>query len=150
MVFEAVWSPFPIRIAYLVRTPEGFVVGDLWGTGTHPFTVDGHAAPVAPAWRWDSKALAYVTVEPGVTFAALHAFLRARGSRLFASTTGGSPHASVVGNALERGDGSGPYGDRLQHACALEVVLPTGEVVHTGHDRFEGARSALPFSWHAL
>lgn len=62
----AVWSPFPIRIAYLVRTPEGFVVGDLWGTGTHPFTVDGHAAPVAPAWRWDSKALAYVTAAGAV------------------------------------------------------------------------------------
>ncbi len=93
------------------------------------------------------EALAYVTVEPGVTFADLHAFLRARGSRLFASTTGGSPHGSVLGNALERGDGSGPYGDRLQHTCALEVVLPTGEVVHTGHDRFAGARAAPLFRW---
>jgi hypothetical protein len=57
----AVWSPFPIRIAYLLRSPDGYVVGDLWGTGTHPFTIDRDAAPVAPAWRWDSKALAYVT-----------------------------------------------------------------------------------------
>jgi hypothetical protein len=57
----AVWSPFPIRIAYVLRTATGFTVGDLWGTGTHPFTVDTDAAPVVPAWRWDSKALAYVT-----------------------------------------------------------------------------------------
>jgi hypothetical protein len=57
----AVWSPFPIRIAYLLRSPDGYVVGDLWGTGTHPFTIDRNAAPVVPAWRWDSKALAYVT-----------------------------------------------------------------------------------------
>ena len=57
----AVWSPFPIRIAYLLRTRAGFTVGDLWGTGTHPFTVDTDAARVVPAWRWDSKALAYVT-----------------------------------------------------------------------------------------
>ena len=57
----AVWSPFPIRIAYLLRTASGYTVGDLWGTGTHPFTVDRDAAPVTPAWRWDSKALAYVT-----------------------------------------------------------------------------------------
>ena len=57
----AVWSPFPIRIAYLLRTRAGFTVGDVWGTGTHPFTVDTGAAPVVPAWRWDSKALAYVT-----------------------------------------------------------------------------------------
>jgi hypothetical protein len=62
----AVWSPFPIRIAYLLRTRAGFTVGDLWGTGTHPFTVDVKAAPVAPAWRWDSKALAYVTAAGAV------------------------------------------------------------------------------------
>lgn len=57
----AAWSPFPIRIAYVLRTASGFTVGDLWGTGTHRFTVDRDAAPVTPAWRWDSKALAYVT-----------------------------------------------------------------------------------------
>jgi 4-cresol dehydrogenase (hydroxylating) len=48
----------------------------------------------------------------------------------------------VLANALERGDGSGPYGDRVNHVCALEVVLPTGEVVHTGQDRFAGAKAA--------
>ena len=62
----AVWSPFPIRIAYLLRTAGGYTVGDLWGTGTHPFTVDTHAAPVMPAWRWDSKALAYVAASGSV------------------------------------------------------------------------------------
>jgi hypothetical protein len=56
-----VWSPFPIRIAYLLHSARGFTVGDVWGTGTHPFTVDTAAAPVTPTWRWDSKALAYVT-----------------------------------------------------------------------------------------
>jgi hypothetical protein len=62
----AIWSPFPIRIAYLLRTASGFTVGDMWGTGTHPFTVDTDAAPVTPAWRWDSKALAYVTASNAV------------------------------------------------------------------------------------
>jgi FAD/FMN-containing dehydrogenase len=81
--------------------------------------------------------MAWVTVEPGVTFAALYDFLRARGARLFANATGASPEASVVGNALERGDGAGPYGDRASYVCALEVVLPTGECVHTGFGRFE-------------
>jgi hypothetical protein len=60
------WSPFPIRIAYVLETPSGFTVGDLWGTGTHPFTVDRDAAPITPAWRWDSKALAYVTASGAV------------------------------------------------------------------------------------
>ena len=60
------WSPFPIRIAYLLRTERGYTVGDLWGTGTHPFTVDTDAARVTPSWRWDSKALAYVTASGAV------------------------------------------------------------------------------------
>jgi 4-cresol dehydrogenase (hydroxylating) len=81
--------------------------------------------------------LAFVRLEPGVTFRELYDFLKSKGSRLYASTTGGSPDGSVVGNALERGDGSGPLGDRALFACALEVVLPTGEIVHTGFDRFE-------------
>jgi hypothetical protein len=62
----AVWSPFPIRIAYLLRTASGYTVGDLWGNGTHPFTVDTTAAPVTPTWRWDSKALAYVSASGAV------------------------------------------------------------------------------------
>ena len=61
-----VWSPFPIRIAYLLRTATGYTVGDLWGTGTHPFTVDTRAAAVTPTWRWDSKALAYVSASGAV------------------------------------------------------------------------------------
>jgi 4-cresol dehydrogenase (hydroxylating) flavoprotein subunit len=52
---------------------------------------------------------------------------------------GGPPDASLVGNALERGDGVGRYGDRLLHACELEVVLPTGECIHTGLGRYGGA-----------
>lgn len=86
--------------------------------------------------------LATVTLEPGVSFARLYAFLCERRSRLFASTTGGSPDGSVVANALERGDGSGPHGERALHLTALEVVLATGEVLHTGFDRFEGCSTA--------
>jgi 4-cresol dehydrogenase (hydroxylating) len=91
--------------------------------------------------------LGYLTVEPGVTFGAAYAFLKERQSRLFLSSTGASPAASLIGNALERGDGSGPYGDRFAHVCGLEVVLPTGECVHTGFGRFEGARTAPLHRW---
>src|SRR5580692_7725014 len=140
-----------LRVANRFRVPVYPVSrGKNWGFGSRVPTRDQCA--ILDLSRMDrivdhDEALAYVTVEPGVTFAALYEFLRARGSRLFASTTGGSPHASVIGNALERGDGAGPLGDRMAHTCALEVVLPTGEVVHTGHDRFEGARVAPLFRW---
>ena len=91
--------------------------------------------------------LAHVTVEPGVTFGQLYQFLQQRGSRLFANTTGAGPEASVIGNALERGDGAGPYGDRFAHVCALEVVLPTGECIHTGFDRFAETPLAPLHRW---
>lgn len=91
--------------------------------------------------------LAFVRLEPGVTFRELYAFLKSSGSRLYASTTGGSPDGSVVGNAIDRGDGSGPLGDRAISVCALEVVLPTGEVVHTGFDRFGGSAVSSVQRW---
>ena len=140
-----------LRVATRFRVPVYPVSrGRNWGFGSRAPVRDGSV--LLDLGRMDrivdfDEALGYVTVEPGVTFAALHAFLRGRGSGLFLSTTGGSPRSSVVGNALERGDGAGPYGDRASHVCALEVVLPTGEVVHTGHDRFAGARAAPLFRW---
>jgi 4-cresol dehydrogenase (hydroxylating) len=86
--------------------------------------------------------LGYVTVEPGVSFAQMHEFLSERGAPFVMTVPSTSPRASLVGHALERGPGRGGYGDRFLHSAAMEVVLPTGECVHTGLDRFEGARAA--------
>ena len=93
--------------------------------------------------RGFDEELAHVTVEPGVTFRQLYEFLVRRRSRLYLNTIGGSPEASVLANALERGDGSGPYADRFAHVCALEVVLSTGECLHTGFGRFGGPLAPL-------
>jgi FAD binding domain len=68
-----------------------------------------------------NEKLAYITVEPGVTFRQIHGYLRDINSNLFVSVIGGSPDASAIGNALERGDGIGPYGDRIAHACGFEL-----------------------------
>lgn len=83
--------------------------------------------------------MAHVTVEPGVSFRQLAEFLRTCRARVFAGVTGGPADASVVGNALERGDGSGPLPDRFAHVCNLEVVLPTGEILETGFGRLAGS-----------
>ena len=88
------------------------------------------------------ETLAYITVEPGVTFRQASHFLRSKETNLFLSVIGGHREASLIGNALERGDGVGPYGEQSSHACALEVVLPDGECVHTGFDRFGNRKSA--------
>ncbi len=124
--------------------------GRNWGLGSRVPPRDG--CVLLDLGRMDrivafDEDMAWVTVEPGVGFGQLYDFLRARGSRLFVNTTGASPEASVLGNALERGDGTGPYGDRASYVCALEVVLPTGECVHTGFARFADAKLAPLHRW---
>ncbi|PRP97884.1 4-cresol dehydrogenase [hydroxylating] flavoprotein subunit [Enhygromyxa salina] len=88
-----------------------------------------------------------LTIEPGVTFEQVVEFLDQQGSRYFFNITGSSPWSSPLANALERGDGVGPYGDRVAHTCGLEVVLPDGRVVHTGMSRFDRAATATLHRW---
>jgi 4-cresol dehydrogenase (hydroxylating) len=114
--------------------------GKNWGLGSRVPTADGSVllelSRMSRIVHFDEE-LAAVTVEPGVTFAQLYRFLGERKSRLFANTTGASPHASVLGNAIERGDGTGPNGDRFNHVAGLEVVLGSGEVLRTGFARYD-------------
>jgi 4-cresol dehydrogenase (hydroxylating) len=118
--------------------------GKNWGMGSRVPVVDGSV--LLDLGRMNrildfDEDMAYITVEPGVTFGQVHAFLRARSSRLFCAVIGGSAQASLIGNALERGDGVGPYRNRAEHASAMEVVLPTGERIQTGLGRWSDACS---------
>jgi 4-cresol dehydrogenase (hydroxylating) len=115
--------------------------GRNWGFGSRVPTVDG--AILVDLQRMNRIVgldvdLAHVSLEPGVTFLELYEDLAARATDLFLPAGGGPSDASVIGNLVERGDGVGPYGDRASHACALEVVLPTGELVLTGPARHAG------------
>jgi 4-cresol dehydrogenase (hydroxylating) len=113
-----------------------------WGLG-------GRAPPRAGAVLLDLRrldritdfddALGVVTVEPGVTFGALAAFLREHGGRWMLNVTGAPPQASVLANALQRGDGAGPYADRWQHLGPLDVVLGDGRRLRTGFARYGDA-----------
>jgi 4-cresol dehydrogenase (hydroxylating) len=94
-----------------------------------------------------SEELGFLRVQPGVTFEQAYGFLCEQQSRLILSVTGSSPQTSMIGNALERGIGRGPYSDRFAHSCALKVLLPTGEVLHTDFARFEGSRTANLHRW---
>lgn len=81
-----------------------------------------------------------LTVEPGVTFEQAHEYLRGHSARFAFAGTGAPNDASLIGNVLERGLGKGLGGSRMDHFCDLEVVLPSGEVLHTGLSRYENAR----------
>ena len=140
-----------LRIANRHRVPVYPISrGRNWGYGSRVPMSDG--CVLLDLGRMDaivdfSEELAYVTVEPGVTQQQVYDFLKIRNSRLMLTVTGAPPDASMIGNALERGLGKGVYGDRFSHVCGLEVVLADGCLLHTGYDRFAGAKVAPLGRW---
>jgi 4-cresol dehydrogenase (hydroxylating) flavoprotein subunit len=140
-----------VKIANQFKTPIYPISrGRNWGLGSRVPVRTGCA--LLDLGRLDrivdySEKLGYITVQPGVTFRQVQEFLLEQKSRLFAAVTGGPPDGSLVGNALERGEGSGPYGDRAAHVCGLEVVLPSGVTIRTGFGRFSNASTAPLSQW---
>ncbi len=115
--------------------------GKNWGYGSRVPLVD--ACVLIDLGRLDrivehSDKYGYVTLEPGVTFEQLFSYLRENNSDLLMSATGGGLQSSILGNAVERGIGTGLYADRFASVCDLEVVMPDGEIINTGFGRFGG------------
>lgn len=139
-----------VRIANRFRIPiYPISSGKNWGYGSRVPARDGVLLDLGRMNRIVdfNEELAYVTVEPGVTQRQLHAFLRARGSRLWMDATGASPDCSIIGNTLERGFGHTPMGDHCGNACGYEVVLPTGECIDTGFGRFPASKARSVNRW---
>lgn len=135
-----------LRIAAAARHPVyPYSRGCNWGLGSRLPTADGCALIDLSAMNrvldYDPR-LGTLTVEPGVHFAQAAAFLKQQRSDFYCSVTGGPAYGSLIGNALERGGGDGPYGDRGAHMAAVEIVLAGGEVVRTGFDRYPNASTA--------
>jgi 4-cresol dehydrogenase (hydroxylating) len=140
-----------IEIAYHNHIPiYPISTGKNWGYGSRVPVTDGNVlldlGRLSRIVAFD-ETLATITVEPGVTFGQVQSFLREQGSRLMLTPTGSSLHTSLIGNALERGLAGGLYADRWQHVCALEVILPDGEILHTGFARFANAHAATVHRW---
>ena len=93
-----------------------------------------------------NEELGYVTLEPGVTLQQLYECLQDRKSELLVPTTGSSPYTSILGNAVERGV-SAVGKDKNECICALEVVLPNGECIHTGFGRLPNAKASSVYRW---
>jgi 4-cresol dehydrogenase (hydroxylating) len=84
------------------------------------------------------ETLGFALVEPGVTYYDLH---RALGTpRKFWLDPPAAGWGSVIGNTLERGYGTTPYGDHAAHQCGMEVVLANGDVVRTGMGAMASSR----------
>lgn len=92
-----------------------------------------------------NETLAYAVVEPGVTYQAMYDELVRRGNKLMLDVTSGPPQGGMLGNALDKGAGYGPYFDHFGFSCGMEVVLANGEILRTG----DGALDSPDISnWH--
>ncbi|TFL14743.1 FAD-binding oxidoreductase [Pusillimonas caeni] len=87
----------------------------------------------------------FAEVQPGVSFQMLHDELARRGNKLMVSATSGPPHGGILGNAMDRGAGYGPYFDHFGMLCGMEVVLGNGDIVRTGDGSLEGDNLV---NWH--
>ncbi len=72
--------------------------------------------------------LGTLRIEPGVTQAQLQNYMKEQGYDFLVPSTGAGPHASLMGNLLERGFGITPHADHFGALLALEAVLATGEI----------------------
>jgi len=124
--------------------------GRNWGYGDATATVDD--AALLDLRRMNriveiNTELGYAVLEPGVTQQQLYEAVRDRAPGYWIDATGAGRDASIVGNALSRGFGHTPYADHVRSACALEVVLPDGTILHTGLGHFGNAQAANVFPY---
>ncbi len=78
------------------------------------------------------ETMGYAAVEPGVSFQMMADELKRRGGQWMISTTSGPPEGGMIGNALDKGAGYGPYFDHFGFSCGMEIVLGNGEIIRTG------------------
>ncbi|HEU0192767.1 MAG TPA: hypothetical protein VFQ71_01130 [Gaiellales bacterium] len=129
----AAWSPYPIRIAYVAGRPDHERLHVIWGNGVRDDQI-GRAAPVIPAWRSDSLAYAYVTVEGRVVMRTVGAKRSVAinssavcGGRQHITELAFAPHS---GTLLEVTDGSDLIladTHRPGHARCIDIAEPAGQ-----------------------
>lgn len=83
--------------------------------------------------------LAYMIVEPGVTFQQAYEFLKQQKSNLMITTSNGPPNGSILATTLLRGVGKGMNGDLFNYCCNLEAVLNSGKIIRTGFGVYPNA-----------
>lgn len=109
--------------------------GKNWGYGEKSACYGGGITMVLDRmtriWQVDEE-LGYAVVEPGVTYEQLNAHLKRTRSGLWADVAGTTKHASVIGNALDKGRGLTPYADHFGSLCGMDVVLADGSLLQTG------------------
>ena len=135
-------SPDDVSAALAIASRHGVPVhpvsrGANWGLGSRAPLADGGVVidlgRMAAITRLDARS-GIVHVEAGVTFRDLHAWLGEHAPDYFLPTIGGPVTASVLANALDRGDAI--FCDRWSSVSDFDVVLADGTRMATGHPAF--------------
>jgi 4-cresol dehydrogenase (hydroxylating) len=91
------------------------------------------------------KKLGIVKVTASVTQQQLYEFLQHEGGEFWMDATGAPTDSSIVGNYLERGFGHTKMGDHFRYVMGMEVILPDGTFIKTGH---AGCKNAANIGIH--
>jgi 4-cresol dehydrogenase (hydroxylating) len=91
------------------------------------------------------KKLGLVKVTASVTQQQLYEFLQREGGEFWMDATGAPTDSSIVGNYLERGFGHTKMGDHFRYVMGMEVILPDGTFIKTGH---AGCKNAANIGIH--
>jgi 4-cresol dehydrogenase (hydroxylating) flavoprotein subunit len=127
-----------------------FSTGKNWGYGSSQPVVENSIIMILDKMNKIcefNEELGYVVIEPGVTQKQLFDFLQKQNTKYWMDCTDSTPHASVLGNALERGVGYTHYGDHFGNLCGLEVVLADGSVIKTDSLSGEPSRTFRTYKW---
>ena len=124
--------------------------GKNWGYGEKTASYPGGITMILDRmtriWHVDEE-LGYAVVEPGVTYKQLNDHLKEKRSGLWADAAGTTEHASVIGNALDKGRGLTPYADHFGALCGMDVVLADGSVLQTGGGPVDNNNSRHIYKW---
>jgi len=89
-----------------------------------------------------NKDLCYMSLQPGVSQQQAYEYLETLpNSNLQLDVTGAGSESSIVGNVLEKGFGHTDYGHKYSRVINMTVVIPSGEVIHTGFKGYQNANT---------
>ena len=114
------WAPIGIHIAYIVQRSGRSALHLIDGTLMHDRVVDRNVADVAPAWRWDSLAVAYV-----------HGVNRVEVADLWRGRTAAVRRPGCAADAAPEQLAYAPHSNQLGVRSGAEVW-----VANTGHAAF--------------